>query len=827
MPMRKSRTSIARRAVWLAAAYVVVTAGLLAGLLYQLRREAIAARERELAAFAQLTAEHTSEVARRLEEALKVAELTLSVAAGTSAADEDSIRDMLRDVAHNARALTDVFVLDARGRIVHQASGSNEIGLDRSDRAYFSDFRGNPALTFEIGPPARRVRGSATEWFIPVAQVRRDATGGFAGVVVGTMDPQFFDRAWTFDAAISGLSIALTTADGTVIARQPHDVQLIGRRLTQSASFEQESQGRAANAFEASDSFDGRARLVAYRRIAGHPNLLAFVAQPMDLVLADWWRMTWIVGAVWLAASVALGVVGLWLMRVRRARGLLEGRYRALFDSIPYPVIVSDHESLRVLAFNHAAAAQYGWTAGAGESLLPEDLAIVAARRGEFSSEATSVLHGLKLHDRAGAAIEAELAVRLIDFDGRQAALTIVIDVSERLRAEQARQAAEEQLRQSQRMDLLGRLTGGIAHDFNNILTVIIDNVEALGEPGVTEPVLARHLNRIADATHRAEELTRQMLAFSRRQPLRPRPTDVNDLVTETGRLLRRTLGEQIEIDSVLADELWTVRVDPAQLETALVNLCVNARDAMPAGGRLLIETSNVALRADDLPAGGPPPGDYVRVAVSDTGPGIPAPELARIFEPFFTTKADGKASGLGLSMVYGFVRQSEGHIAVASEIGQGTSFKLYLPRHDAPVTAASPAPVTLPAGGAERVLVVEDDAQVRAAVVRQLTSLGYAVAHASDGTAGLAAFEAAASPYDLLLTDVVMPGGLNGKALADEIGRRWPATRVVFMSGYTDNALQHRGQIDAAVRLLNKPFRKSDLARMVRQALDASPVGA
>jgi CheY-like chemotaxis protein len=312
------------------------------------------------------------------------------------------------------------------------------------------------------------------------------------------------------------------------------------------------------------------------------------------------------------------------------------------------------------------------------------------------------------------------------------------------------------------------------------------------------------------------------MLAFSRKQPLRPRPSNINDLVTDTGRLLRRALGEQVEIDSILADELWSVDVDRAQLETALVNLCLNARDAMPGGGRVLVETRNIVVDAA-LAAHEPglEVGDHVLITVSDTGHGILPQHADKVFEPFFTTKASGKGSGLGLSMVYGFIKQSRGHIAFSTEVDRGTVFRIYLPRSTSDPAEGGPRKQAAIVGGTERLLVVEDDPQVRASVVRQLQSLGYGVTQAGDGVAGLAAVGEVSQPFDLLLTDVVMPGPLNGKALADEVRRRAPTTRVVFMSGYTDNILLSRGSIDPGVRLLNKPFRKSDLARMIREALD------
>jgi len=384
--------------------------------------------------------------------------------------------------------------------------------------------------------------------------------------------------------------------------------------------------------------------------------------------------------------------------------------------------------------------------------------------------------------------------------------------------------AAQEALRQAQKMEAVGQLTGGIAHDFNNILMVVMANVDALEEDRRLDPALRDPIKGIGSAAERAAGLTRQLLAFSRKQVLQPQRTNINDLVTITGELLRRTLGEQVEIDSVLADDLWPVDVDRAQLEAALVNLSINARDAMPSGGRLLIETRNTAFDAEyaarhpDAAAG-----DYVMLAVTDTGSGIPPEALDRVFEPFFTTKEVGKGTGLGLSMVYGFIKQSQGHIGVYSEVGRGTSIKLYLPRssgqpEDVPLEALPPMH-----GGNRRILVAEDDPHVRLGVVNQLRGLGHTVSEAPSGLAAMEAFEAAREPYDLLLTDVIMPGPMNGKDLADEVARRWPATKIVFMSGYPENATVHQKLLGPGAVLLSKPFRKSDLARVLRVVVGSS----
>ena len=384
----------------------------------------------------------------------------------------------------------------------------------------------------------------------------------------------------------------------------------------------------------------------------------------------------------------------------------------------------------------------------------------------------------------------------------------------------------EEQLRRSQRMEAIGQLTGGVAHDFNNILTIILGNVEALAEDEGLDPRLRKRVSGIAAATERAADLTRQLLAYSRKQALRPQRTDINDLVATTAKLLGRTLGAEIEIESVLARDLWNAEIDGAQLESALVNLAVNARDAMPKGGRLLIETANATLD-EDYVAQNPDAaaGDYVMLAVTDTGTGMTPDVLAQAVEPFFTTKDVGKGTGLGLSMVYGFIKQSNGHLSLYSEPGRGTSVKLFLPRAAAvqrQAAEAAPRRAPLP-GGNERILVAEDNDEVREGVVSQLQSLGYDVSDAPDGSAALGKLEAASQPYDLLLTDIIMPGPMNGKVLADETARRWPETRIVFMSGYTENTIIREGRLDSDILLLNKPFAKRDLAAIIRQALDGT----
>ncbi|MBU6462832.1 MAG: PAS domain S-box protein [Bradyrhizobium sp.] len=384
------------------------------------------------------------------------------------------------------------------------------------------------------------------------------------------------------------------------------------------------------------------------------------------------------------------------------------------------------------------------------------------------------------------------------------------------------KQATEAQFRQAQKMEAVGQLTGGIAHDFNNILTVITGTIGILGEAVADRPELETITRMIDEAAERGGQLTKHLLAFARKQPLQPRETDINNLVLETVKLLRPTLGEHIQIDPSLADDTWPALIDPNQLTTAILNLALNGRDAMPSGGSLVIETKNTyldeAYAAMNIEV---TPGPYVMIAVSDTGSGIAPRNLERVFDPFFTTKDVGKGTGLGLSMVYGLVKQSNGHIKIYSEQGHGTSVKMYLPR----ATKADPGATEMPAlapvrGGHEAVLIVEDDALVRKLVVTQICSLGYTALEASNAAEALAAIRSNAA-IDLLLTDVIMPGSMNGRQLADEAVKQRPSLKTLFTSGYTENAIVHHGRLDAGVLLLAKPYRKPELARMIRMALD------
>ncbi len=481
-----------------------------------------------------------------------------------------------------------------------------------------------------------------------------------------------------------------------------------------------------------------------------------------------------------------------------------------------------------VVEWNLQAEAVFGWSReeAVGKSLAslvipPAQRASHNAGLARFLATGEGPILGRRIEldalRRDGREIRVELTVTALRRDDGYLFNGFIRDLTERI-------AAEAQLRQAQKLEAVGHLTGGVAHDFNNILTVITGTAESLADAVAGQPALAADVKLIDNAAERGAQLTRHLLAFARKQPLQPRKTDINALIAEAAKLLQSTLGEQVEIRARLASDVSPALIDPSQLTTALINLALNARDAMPDGGRLTIETRHVVL--DDAYAEANAdvrPGTYVAIAVSDTGSGIPADIRDKVFEPFFTTKEVGKGTGLGLSMVYGFVKQSGGHTKIYSEEGFGTTIRLYLPSADEHAGEAIEAPdAGVAAGGDETILVVEDDAMVRRYVAAQLAALGYRTLLAANGGEALALVEGGAG-FDLLFTDVIMPGNLNGRQLADAMAKLRPRVAVLFTSGYTEDAIVHHGRLDPGIALLNKPYRKVELAQAIRTALDTA----
>jgi PAS domain S-box-containing protein len=503
---------------------------------------------------------------------------------------------------------------------------------------------------------------------------------------------------------------------------------------------------------------------------------------------------------------------------LRRTQAFLD----QVIENVPVSVFVKDASELRFMLMNRAAKNMLGLQCE--EAIGKNDYDFFPKEQADFfikcdrqvldSGEILIVKEEPLDTSHHGRRQLRTTKVRMVDESGRpNFLLCLSEDITERL-------SVEDQLRQAQKMEAVGKLTGGVAHDFNNLLGIVIGNLDLLREQATIKPDTAEILDEALDAALRGADLTRRLLAFARRQPLQSRQTDVNTLIAGTAKLLARTLGASVEVRLSLAANLGAVLIDPAQLEAALTNLAVNARDAMPKGGHLTIATRQVVLDADyaaqHIEAR---PGNYVVIEVSDNGTGMPPEVRSRAFEPFFTTKEPGKGTGLGLSMVFGFVKQSGGHVEIYSEVGHGTTMRLYLPRtdavgDDAPGGAEDDGPISQ---GYGTVLAVEDNEKLRKVLVRQLSELGYTVIEAENAPAALALLKDS-TPIDLLLTDIIMPGGMSGWELAREAAQMRPGLKTLFTSGFPDAALSSEGALPEGALLLSKPYRKKDLARMLRE---------
>ena len=503
-----------------------------------------------------------------------------------------------------------------------------------------------------------------------------------------------------------------------------------------------------------------------------------------------------------------------------------ERHYRTLFETVADGIFLVSRDE-KVVEVNRAACRQLGYTR---EELLgmtlrqivpPEALDHLAETQREVAAKRFVRVDASHLR-KDGSTYPVELTVSLTEVEGAPAFMAVARDVTERLRAEAVRRRLEEQLQHAVKMESIGRLAGGVAHDFNNLLTAILGNLELAKDRLQSDDGVQELLGEVREAAVSAAGLTRQLLAFSRKQIVEPRLVDLNELIARMHRMLVRLIGEDIELRSLPGPGLATVKIDPGLAEQVLVNLAVNARDAMAGGGALVIETATVTLdeeyrRSHPLVE----PGEYVRLAISDTGCGMSDEVKRHLFEPFFTTKPRGQGTGLGLATIYGAIRQSNGHVEVYSEVGKGTTFKIYLPAESgAPESLTPPLDPRPVAGGSETILVVEDDARVRHIATHVLLDAGYRVLSASNGEAALAVASNHGDPIHLLVTDVVMPG-MNGRQLAERLVQSHPETRALFTSGYTENIIAHHGVLDSGIEFLSKPYTLEVLTRRVREMLD------
>jgi PAS domain S-box-containing protein len=502
-----------------------------------------------------------------------------------------------------------------------------------------------------------------------------------------------------------------------------------------------------------------------------------------------------------------------------------EHRFQLLIDAVTDYAIFMLDKTGHVVSWNPGAERIKGYSAGEiighhfsrfytekdRQQGVPQIALATAARTGKYEAEGPRIR-------KDGSAFLAGVVINAIrDPSGELLGFAkITRDITQR-------KAVEDQLRQAQKMEAVGQLTGGVAHDFNNLLTVIMGNLEHLERILPSAQPTERIISAALRAASRAAILTQRLLVFSRRSPLVPEVLSVNKLVAGMSDLMRRTLGEAVFIETVLAGGLWPTLADANQLENALINLAINARDAMPDGGKLTIETANTHLDEayarvhDEVQAG-----QYVGIFITDTGIGMSAETASRAFEPFFTTKETGQGTGLGLSQVFGFIKQSGGHVKIYSEIGEGTTVKLYLPRYRGQEDVRDEGPATrdVSRGHGQLVLVVEDDPDVRDYTVEMVSELGYSVLSAPDGATALRLLDSNRE-VALLFTDVGLPGGINGRQLAEQAQRRRPRLKVLYTTGYARNAIVHQGRLDPGVEVIFKPFTYSDLAAKIRQVLD------
>lgn len=788
------------------------------------RNEFVAQGARQASNLARALADHADRSIGEVSQALAAVAEPIARIDDLAGADEYMLHQMLRGRLRLVPQVKAAYVLDRNGRAVATSLYFPEQRIDLSDREYFVANRDAPAG----GPFVGNLITSRTtgDKFVTISRRIEGTDRTFRGVIVGGLDPRYFSEIYgSYEIGARG-KISLVLAAGNVVARMPFDEAALGGKMH---AFETIARPIAANRSAVildSPGDDGVPRILAARRAEKAP-VIAVVALARDEILAPWRRDAFWQAAAALVASAVVLLLTLLVLRhigrLRRSETHLRERsalLRSVFESLGEGVVVVDRGG-RYAAVNPAAERILGRSApelvgqrvggtalyapGGHTALAPEDRPLARLARGESGTAEYLV-------QRPDGSEHRRVAITTQKLAGDAGAVAV-------LRDETDKRKLEELLHRAQRIEALGKLTGGVAHDFNNLLLVIIGSTEALVQSLADRPDLRRHADTAMKAADRAAELTRQLLAFGRRQTLVPTNVDVSQLVGRMAGMLGRVLGANIAVELQLDPAAGAARADAAQIEVAVINLAANARDAMPKGGTLTIATREVVIGNEEaarIPDASP--GRYVLIAVSDTGTGM-APEVAeRAFEPFFTTKPVGAGTGLGLSSVYGFVTQSGGHIRLESEPGRGTTVRLYLPSADstaAPAAAATDAP--LRRGRGETILLVEDDAAIRAFALERLRALGYNVVEAEDARMALDILTAGAA-VDLLFTDILMPGAMNGTELADAARAVRPDLGVLFTSGYADKSLGAGALRDAKV--LSKPYRHAALAAAVAEAL-------
>jgi PAS domain S-box-containing protein len=739
------------------------------------------------------------------------------------------IRDLKQRVAPYPAANA-IVVLDAQGNLLGDSLGNGGQGRESNfaDRPYFKTQRDDPTRGLFIDVPvASRVRNKI---FIAVSRAFLTTDGHFAGVVFVAVDFESLRRFFLSLNVGQRGTVTLYRDDGIILLRTPNVDEFVGRNVRTNLLFTRYLPQAPSGSFEGSGMTDGTSRSVSYRRVAGMPLVVTVARDPVEF-LAGWknnalYYSVIAAGLNLLIAGFGLGLARQWRLRAQSEQALRDNleQHQLVTENVP-ALIVHVGADGYIRYANRVAREWYAQPSA--ETIRSHSIDFIDPLRvGEARPKIEAALAGRTTGGEERAAFPdgrerwcETIRVPDCDQDGTvRGYFVLSVDITERKRI-------EDELRQAQKMEAIGQLAGGIAHDSNNMLAATLGNLDLLLDALPPDAASCRSLAEGAiEAAERVADLNRRLLAFARKQTLRPQITDVNRLVSGMTAILQRTLGETIEIEVAQDPMLWHCEIDPTQLQNALLNLALNARDAMAGCGCVTIATENAVLdqpleEGDERIA----PGDYVTISVSDKGAGMPPEVARRAFEPFFTTKPFGEGSGLGLSMVYGFARQSGGTAVISSQVAQGTRVTLYLPsagpgQPDQP--PASAARLSPPKTG-ERILVVEDNALVGAMASTMLSSMGYHPVVVINASSAIAELERA-DPIALLLTDIVLPGGRSGIDLAREVRLRWPDLPIVFMSGFADLS-QVPDDFRANTKLIAKPFRLGQLSEAVVSALAAT----
>jgi PAS domain S-box-containing protein len=798
--------------------------------LWQSHTRIIADGERTTRNLAQVLEEQTARTVQAIDLSLLSINDAISLVNVDDPEHTDNINQLLRQKLAALPYARAIFVIGTDGFIIYDTDRDTP-HVTLADRSYFTFHRDNPRREILISPPL--ISRSVNKWFISMSRRFNKPDGSFGGVIVVAVEPTYFQRLYgSINVGRDG-TITIFHRDGTLMVRSPPADAFMGRSFADNILFQDLLPAANQGTFRTNSLIDGTRRIVSYRTVPDLP-LVVIIGLSEQELLANWYSSVQISMVIGLTITLALVVLTYLLtQQLRRREELItamqisEERYRRIVETAQAGIWILDAAG-RTTFVNHRMAELLDTTVADLQGRLFLDF-LSDDMRDDAASYFQHLRRGLsEQRDFRFLGSERKDVWALVSAKPLMDAETQIVDMIELLVIDiTARRELEAELQHAQKMESIGQLAGGIAHDFNNLLTVIFNNAElAILDLSANDPA-AYELREIRQAADRAAALTRQLLAFARKQTITPQLLNCNTLILNIDKLLRRLIGEHIELVIQPTSDLGLIRADTSQIEQLLVNLALNARDAMPNGGKLTIVTKNAQIETGTDTQPHATPRRFVQIVVCDTGVGMSPAVQAHIFEPFFTTKAPGKGTGLGLATCYGIVTQHGGTIAVTSSNGTGTTLEILLPTVEGVadgidvIEHAEELPV-----GRETILLVEDEVSVREATARVLRGLGYTVLEASNGEEALWITERHdENPIDLLLTDMVMPL-MGGAATAAQIRHLCPTVKVLFMSGYSGNTKTEQGTLEHPIDLLHKPFSPAMLARKVHETLNQGSEG-